>query len=239
MSKKILISNQHGALVMALLPFLYAQSQAPFVWQSVCLLASWLALYLMAYPFLALFKGRNLAFYAKWSAFYGLLALLFFLPAVFYNERILYFACALLPFLAVNIYFIKRKKERALVNDVASILLFAVGSMGAYFFSAREVNGIFWQVGLYPSLFFFGTTLYVKSMLRERKNKAYLWASRIFHVICVSLFCAVGQDHLAFAFAPALFRAIYFPYKKLSAKQVGLFELAFSLWFFVFLVYEF
>ena len=70
----------------------------------------------------------------------------------------------------------------------------------------------FWWKNLVGSivskLIFIGTTLYVKSMMRERKNPLYLKASIIFHVLCV-LGCLFTQQYvLSLAFVPALIRAI-------------------------------
>ena len=60
---KLLISNQHGAIVMALVPFIYGMLLANPVWAHVFLLLGWFSLYLMTYPFLNLFKGKNLELY--------------------------------------------------------------------------------------------------------------------------------------------------------------------------------
>ncbi len=62
---KLLISNQHGAIVMALLPFIYGMLLANPVWAHMFLLLGWFSLYLMTYPFLNLFKGKNLELYKK------------------------------------------------------------------------------------------------------------------------------------------------------------------------------
>ena len=108
--------------------------------------------------------------------------------------------------------------------------------MGSYYFSNRTFDEKIWWVALYPSLFFIGTTLYVKSMMRERKNPLYLKASIIFHVLCV-LGCVFAQQYvLSLAFVPALIRAIYLPTKKLSVKQVGLIEFGTSAIFLIILL---
>ena len=74
------------------------------------------------------------------------------------------------PFVLVSIYYTKKKDERNLLNDLAGIAIFALAGMGSYYFSDRTFDEKIWWVALYPSLFFIGTTLYVKSMMRERKN---------------------------------------------------------------------
>lgn len=59
----------------------------------------------------------------KWSLIYGGTSLLFALPALYYNWHILYFLLAMLPLVAVNIYYVKQKNERALLNDFAGIAI--------------------------------------------------------------------------------------------------------------------
>ena len=233
---KLLISNQHGAIVMALVPFIYGMLLANPVWAHVFLLLGWFSLYLMTYPFLNLFKGKNIELYKKWSVIYFAAAVIFAIPALIYNWQVLYFMFAMLPFVAVNIYFTKKKDERNLWNDLVGILIFALAGMGSYYFSDRTFDEKIWWVALYPSLFFIGTTLYVKSMMRERKNPLYLKASIIFHVLCV-LGCLFTQQYvLSLAFVPALIRAIYLPTKKLSVKQVGLIEFGTSAIFLIILL---
>lgn len=233
---KLLISNQHGAIVMALLPFIYGMLLAHSVWAHAFLLAAWFSLYLMTYPFLNLFKGKNLNLYRKWTLIYATSTLLLALPALWYEWRVLYFMFAMLPFVAVNIYFTRQKDERNLWNDLAGIAIFALAGMAAYYFSAHKFDEKILWVALYPSLFFIGTTLYVKSMMRERKNPRYLKASILYHSFCVLIFILLHDWLLALAFLPGLIRAIYLPRRKLSVKQVGLTEFAISALFFILLL---
>lgn len=234
---KLLISNQHGAIVMALMPFLYGMLLSTPITLHLFLLLAWFALYLMTYPFLNLFKGRNLELYRKWTLIYATASLLFALPALWHNWHILYFLLAMLPFVAVNIYYVKQKDERALLNDFAGIIIFAIAGMAAYYFANSQFDHKIYWVALYPSLFFVGVTLYVKSVMRERKNPRYLHASIAFHLLCILGFALCQQYLLAFAFVPPFIRAILLPKYKLSVKQVGMAEMAVSLLFFVMLVW--
>ncbi|MDO4625796.1 MAG: YwiC-like family protein [Pasteurellaceae bacterium] len=232
---KLLLSNQHGAIVMALMPFLYGMLHAqPIIWHLFLGLA-WFSLYLMTYPFLSLFKGRNLDLYRRWSIIYAATSLLFALPALYYNWQVIWFVLAIFPLSFVSIYYTKQKNERALINDLVAILIFAIAGMAAYYFPQRQLDQGLWQTALYPSLFFIGTTLYVKSVLRERKNPFYLRLSLIFHWICCLIFIPFNLG-LASAFIVPLLRAYYVPKQKLSTKQIGLLEMGVSLLFFIMLV---
>lgn len=233
---KLLISNQYGAIVMALLPFVYGMLLASPVWAHFFLLLAWFSMYLLSYPMLSLFKGKNMAEYKKWTIIYGVAAFLFALPAIFYNWQILFFIAAMFPFVLVSIYYTKKKDERNLLNDLAGIAIFALAGMGSYYFSDRTFDEKILWVAIYPTLFFIGTTLYVKSMMRERKNPRYFWASVIFHLLCVLIFVVSQQFILALAFVPGLVRAVYLPTKKLSVMQVGLTEFAITAVFFILLL---
>ncbi|MGR6982224.1 YwiC-like family protein [Testudinibacter sp. P27/CKL/0425] len=224
---KLLISNQHGAIVMALLPFLYGMLSSNPVWQHLFLLLAWCCLYLFTYPFFNLFKGRNLGLNRQWCWRYGVTALLFVLPALAYNWRVLYFLLAMLPFGLLNIYYVKQKDERALGNDLAAIAIFGLAGMAAYYFAEQAFDRQIGLVFLYPSLFFIGTTLYVKSVLRERKNPRYLQLSIAFHAASL-LIVALIDWQTALCFLPPLLRAVIAPRYKLSVKQVGLLEFAVS-----------
>ncbi len=74
---KPVISNQHGALVMALLPFLYAQfaehHQAGFYHISFGL--AWFFLYLFSYPFFANISKKPTARNRQWAIIYFVLRL--------------------------------------------------------------------------------------------------------------------------------------------------------------------
>ena len=233
---KLLLSNQHGAIVMALLPFLYGMCLAPFNKISILLLLAWISLYFMTYPFLSLFKGRNLALYKKWTFIYAFCCFIFALLPLYENWQIIYFMLPMLPLVCINIYYVKQKNERALGNDLTAILIFALGGMGAYYFSAHQFDANIWKVALYPALFFIGTTLYVKSVLRERKNPRYYQGSILFHCICLLGFMLYKNYYLALVFSIPLIRAICLPKYKLSVKQVGLIEFAISAIFFIMLL---
>ncbi|OBX10478.1 YwiC-like family protein [Gallibacterium genomosp. 3] len=230
---KLLISNQHGAIVMALLPFCYGVLLTTPIGLHICLLVAWFALYLMTYPFLALFKGRNMSLYWRWTFIYGGISLVFALPAIWYNPQILYFVVAMLPLVLVNIYYTKTKNERALLNDVAAIIIFAIAGMAAYYFPSQQWDFHLIEIALYPSLFFLGTTLYVKSVMRERKNPIYYYVSCGFHIACAVLPLLLANWLLSLAFVIPLLRAILLPKRKLSVKQTGLVEFAISFYFLV------
>lgn len=223
---KLLISNQHGAIVMALLPFCYGTLLGNPTWPHLFLLLAWFSLYLMSYPLLNLFKPqvKDKQEYRRWTVIYAGSSAVFSLPVLWINWHIVFFGLAMLPFMAISIYYTKTKNERAIFNDLAGISIFALAGMAAYYFSMYRFDHLIWQVAFYPTLFFIGVTLYVKSMLRERKNPRYYWGSVIFHGACIGMFILWQNEALSWVFVPPLLRALFLPHFKLSVKQVGLIE---------------
>ena len=149
---------------------------------------------------LSLFKGkiwRNIK--SGQSSMVSRLFYLRFLP--FYNWQILFFIAAMFPFVLVSILLHQEKDERNLLNDLAGIAIFALAGMGSYYFSDRTFDEKIWWVALYQAYFFVGTTLYVKSMMRERKirfiSKPLLFSCAlcarllVYPTIClITCFCA-------------------------------------------------
>ena len=111
---KLLISNQHGAIVMALMPFLYGMLLSHPIWQHIFFLLAWFSLYfndLSVSEFY--FKGRNLELYIKWSWIYFFACVIFAIPVLIYNWHTVLFVAAMLPFVLISIYYVKQKDERA------------------------------------------------------------------------------------------------------------------------------
>lgn len=220
---KLYISNQHGAIVMALLPFFYGMFTGTPVWLHLFLLLAWFSLYLFTYPFFNLLQNRRREINRRWCLCYVFAAFIFALPALWYNWHIILFVIAMMPFGLVNIYYVKQKNERALGNDIAAIIIFAIAGMVAYYFTNRTFDVQMARVFIYPSLFFIGTTLYVKSIMRERKKPVYLYASMGYHFALVTLLSFINWQ-TALCFLPALLRAVIVPRHRLNIKQVGLLE---------------
>lgn len=236
---KLLVSNQYGAIVMAMLPFLYGLLLGQPHWMHLFLLLAWGSLYLFTYPFLNLFKPqiKNRRQYVRWSRIYGVASAVFCVPVLWWNSKILWFGVAMLPLLLINIYYMKTKNERALLNDFTGIAIFVLAGVAAYYFGTEQLDSKALQVAVYPTLFFIGITFYVKSMLRERKNPWYLRISVGFHLACVVVMGFCQSWSLTLTFVPALIRAIWLPHKKLNAKQVGMIEFAISFLFLIMLLY--
>lgn len=219
--EKPVISNQHGALAMAVLPFLYGMFKATPSWQHLSLGLAWFFLYLFSYPFLALFSKKPTARNQKWAVIYFGLSLISGLPVLWYNPSLLYFLIAILLLGLVQIHFAKKRDERHLLNDIAGIFTFGIMGVASFYLNTNQLNG---QIFLHPTLFFIATTFYVKSMVRERRNPIYMELSIGLHLLLAMgyLFANYGGIFTAYLIATA--RAILIPSFGLNVKQVGMLE---------------
>lgn len=222
LSEKPVLSNQHGALVMAFIPYVYGIIESHWLIEHLWLGLSWLFAYLFSYPFFSLFsKPQNKAKYQKWAVIYGILSLLFALPMLISNSHILQFLPVFIPLAAVQIYYAKQKDERNIVNDIAGILTFGVVGMASFYLASGLYS---WEILLHPTLFFIATTFYIKSVARERKNPRYLQLSLGSHLLLGLIYIVFGYYAIAVAYAFGLIRAVFIPKQKWSIKQIGMFE---------------
>lgn len=232
---KPVISNQHGALVMAFVPFLYAGFKSGFSLLHIWFALSWLFLYLFSYPYLALFSKKPTARNKKWAIIYFTLSLCFALPVVIHKPGILQFLLIILPLGLVQTYYAKQKDERHLNNDIAGILTFGViGVASGYLID----EGYDWVVLIHPTLFFIATTFYVKSMVRERRNPLFMELSLALHLLLAVIYWFLGYKGLYFAYLIGFIRAALIPSFGLNVKQIGMLEFITVFIFFICLMYS-
>lgn len=230
---KPVISNQHGALAMAILPFLYAVIKNGFMTLHIFFGLSWLSLYFFSYPFLSLFSKKTTERNKKWAKIYFALSLFFALPVIYQQPAILQFLIIILPLGLIQVYFAKQKDERNLWNDIAGILIFGVIGVVASYLVTSQYHI---EVLLHPTLFFIATTFYVKSMVRERKNPIYMEISIATHLLLAITYSLVSLQAVFFAYLIATVRAIIVPSLGLNVKQIGMLEFPVMLIFFIALI---
>lgn len=160
-----------------------------------------------------------------------LIALIFVAFPLAYKPSLIYFGLAMIPFFIVNMYFAKKKKERSFVNDVAAIINFSIGGLGSYYIGTGHMDEKALFLFIASVLFFIGSTFYVKTMIREKNNPRYKWASWLFHLFVVVVCVATGNGWLALAYVPSAVRAIYFYGKALSIKKLGIYEIVNAVYF--------
>ncbi|GIJ23005.1 membrane protein [Micromonospora lutea] len=208
---------------MLLVPWLAAVLTVGLRWPHLPLLGAWLTGYLFSYYLLQAVKTRRpgrvraqLWTYGAPTALLGGLVLLL-------RPELLWYAPAYAALLAVNVVHARRRTERALGNDLASVaqsclMVFVCATV------AGQPPGTVGTVFLAVAAYFIGTVLYVKTMIRERGNSTYYRASIGYHIISAALAAFLGLALLG-VFLLLLVRAAVLPRHRLTPKQVGVTEI--------------
>ncbi|MBT2289330.1 YwiC-like family protein [Paenibacillus albidus] len=222
------IPNQHGAWAMLILPFLFGVAASGGHYLHIPLFVCWLLIYLFSFPLLQWVKTRRSDRYGKPVLVYGALLVPFILYMIISVPNLFWFALPLIPLFAVNVYFAKTKNERALLNDISAILAFCLMVYPVFYVGEGESWEMATNLFVLSVLYFIGTALYVKTIIRERKNPYYYYASVIYHIIMVVLGLLFWPAVAAAPLVVLLLRAIILPKTGVTAKQTGISEIGFS-----------
>ncbi|WP_020062622.1 YwiC-like family protein [Bacillus sp. 123MFChir2] len=229
---KLIIPKQHGAWGMLLIPFVLGVLIGKGAWYHIPLFVAWLFVYLATYPLLMYVKQPRKKYYLHSFFLYFGVACVCAIIALIYEWRIVFFSIIMLPCFFVNIYFSRQKNERALLNDMCAILLFCIGGIISYYFTMKTVDEKIWIVATISFLYFMGSTFYVKTMIREKKNPTYRFVSWGYHsLLVIATFIAIPW--FTIVFIPSLIRSIFLYGRNISILQVGILESVNSIYFFV------
>jgi hypothetical protein len=228
---KPLIPKQHGAWAMLIIPFALGAYAGGFSWLHIPLFFGWLFLYLATYPMLMVIKNKRKEYYLKWSLAYLLPAMILLMIPLIYDFALIYFGLAMMPFFLINIYYAKKKNDRAFLNDLAAIAAFGIGGLASFYIGQGNLNATAWEIYIFCLLFFVGSAFYVKTMIREKKNTMYKWASWGYHLLLIAGLVISGYPLLIIAFVPSVIRAMYLYGKSLSVMKIGVLEIVNSAYF--------
>lgn len=233
---KLFLPKQHGAWAMLIIPFWLGVVASGFIWQHIPFFIGYLLLYLATYPMLLLFKGKKIPFYRKWTLIYLIPALALLMIPLWTRPSIVLFGFVMIPFFLINMYFSSKNDDRSLWNDFSAIVEFGIVGLASSYLPLGSINWAAVLVFIASVLFFVGSTFYVKTMIREKKNITYKRISWTYHVLIPVIFAFLGYWLVAFAYLPSLFRALGFYGKQMSMKKVGILEIVNAALFFIIIV---
>ncbi|CAM5572830.1 hypothetical protein SAVIM338S_04868 [Streptomyces avidinii] len=227
------IPDQHGAWAMLTVPFLAGAFLSPRPGGAhAALLAAWLLGYAAVFhaqqwlrlrraaarrPAVARRHVRPALVLAGACAAAGI-------PLVVLHPWLLVAGAAAAPFLAVNAGYAWRNRERATANGLAAV----VPACGMLLVAARlGGGGLPWAPAAACLLYFAGTVLYVKTMIRERNSRTYQRASVAYHALALAAAAALAP-WLAVPFGAYLARAVALPGRGIKVPVVGAVEIAAS-----------
>lgn len=220
------VPPQHGAWVMLLLPYAAGVLATGFRWPHLPLLGAWLAGYLLSYYTMQAVKTRRLRRFQPQLLLYAPVTLVLGAVVVVARPQVLAFAPVYALLIAVNAAHAWRRRERALLNDLTSVIQSCLMVLVVAAVAGVPAVRVFVPL-LGVLLYLTGTVLYVKTMIRERGNEDYRRASIAYHALALGLAAVLGPLP-AVVFALLLLRAWILPGRRLSPKRVGIIEIVAS-----------
>lgn len=189
--------------------------------------------YLSFFPLLMILRNRQSAdVYLNWLLAYGALAALFLAIPLLHYPQLLILGIVILPLLAINMYFAHVHRERELFNSFTAIAGMSLGAVACGFLATGNWTITSLWIWLLCVVFFMGSVFFVKSMIREKKNPLYRKLSWGYHgAVLLLTFTVTGSWLLTLAYVPGLVRALLYSGRNLLPLQIGLIEIANSLWF--------
>ncbi|WP_210617654.1 YwiC-like family protein [Mammaliicoccus lentus] len=219
--------NQHGVWSMIVLPIAFGIAVGGFSFLHLLLYLGVLAVYFMSdQVFFYLKKRKKQKGYLYTAGIFLIVVLISFIPIVFLRPETFYIFFLMIPLSLVNAYFAKKKNERAFTNDLIAVIIFCLFGIISTLLnqSLLDVNKWF-TVFIISFLYFFGTILYVKTMIREKKSQKYKWSSWLYHAFIVLIGLLI-HPIIMVMYIPSLVRAIVLYGRKIKIMHVGMIEIA-------------
>lgn len=237
-----LFPPQHGAWAFLALPVALGAVATGWSWLLLPLTVAWVAAYPLSWALTGLTTARRPQRFRRpalvWLALVAPPALLL----VVLRPWLVWVGLAYAALFAVNLRYARAHDERALANDLVLIaectlmvplVVAVVGGGRGWLPDLDPVAGA--RVGVLAvlcALTLIGSTLHVKSLIRERRNPRFLRASRAFALGCVPVVAAAAYPlgaeaaWLALPFAALALRAFLVPERSWRPGRIGMVELA-------------
>jgi len=218
--------REHGAWFMFLVPLFVGLFRFPSGW-NISLALGLVLLFLSAGGWLHYFQSRFRKEPALiWGGVLAGMGILFLLPP-FIHVPLLYGFLALGILLAlVYTWGVLRRQDKTVPARVVAAFLFSLPYPLLATSSAGTLTASAWHGYFLFAALTVGSSLYVKSLLRERRNPTYTWASHAYHVVVPLAFAFIRPTY-ALLFLPALARDLGTPRsRKVSSAVVGVIEIA-------------
>ncbi|WP_284302931.1 YwiC-like family protein [Mobilicoccus caccae] len=241
------VPKQHGAWAMLVVPFLVGAVHAGLAPTHLPLLICWIVGYLCFAATGLWLRSRRKPVYLRPMLTYGGICLAAGLVLLALQPSLLVWAPVFAPLGGISLWYSWRRDDRALGNDIVTILAASLMTLVAA--SAGRLGSVttaltdppLLGMTLAVALYFVGTSLYVKTLIRERRSRGYKHASIAYHAAATALWLilpwllpeslrppALTQGLLVAFFAVTTARAAVLAGRAIRPMKVGLGEIALS-----------
>lgn len=192
------VPNQHGAWAMLLAPLVTGAVLGGLAWTHLLLLVAWLVAYLAFYATGLWLRAHRRRRYRPPVVVYGVATAVLGGSLVVAEPELLRWAPVYAVLLAVSLWHSVRRRDRALLNDVVTILAACLMCVVAHGLGPAGTgapsgwplpgagSGQAWTAAVVLLTYFVGTVLHVKTMIRSRGSVGMRRASVTYHLIALA-----------------------------------------------------
>jgi hypothetical protein len=203
----MVIPREHGTWMMFFLPYLLGMFLSGPIWLHIPFMIGWFFLFLSSTPLLTIIRKPRLKNeMLPWVIKYSIISIIFILPVAWMYPIIFWGIFLFVPLFSINVYFIKKKNERSLWNDLSGIIIFSLGGVAACIIGQGNVTKDSLIVLILTTLYFMSSAFYVKSLIRERTNQSFQNKSHIYHGLLVLAPWIIGLPWLTISYLPSIFK---------------------------------
>ena len=181
------VPNQHGAWAMLAVPLLVGVVASGGAWVHLPLTILWFVGY---FAFFAVGLWAKSRFKKRWFPpvrAYSLASVPLAIVVLAMHPSLLVWAPAFLPLIGISLLCSYRRQDRSLLNDTVTVVAASLMLVVAYDAGDGTRWPQAWLAALVVFAYFAGTILYVKTVIRERGNRAYQVASTGYHLAVAAL----------------------------------------------------
>lgn len=223
---------------MLTLPFLVGAIRSSGSWAQIPLFVFWISGYLAFFAAGTWLRSRRQTRYVRPVQVYVLVAAVMGLVVVAVRPALTAWIPAFAPLAAVSLFYSSRRADRSVANDFVTILAACLFGLVTYqagdSFSGWGTDAGRQMLAFFVVLvaYFFGTVLYVKTLLRERNSRGFRHASIVYHAVWALMWagCAVVSGDgwwwlVAAVFVALTIRAAILAGRAVRPMHVGLGEI--------------
>jgi hypothetical protein len=186
---------QHGAWAFLGLPLILGALVAPVTPLLAVLAVAWICAYPLSYAALGMIRSPRPERFRRPAAVWAVVVVPACVVLVWVQPWLLAAGAVLVILFAINAVYARRNDERSLANDLVFVLecsaiipiMWGIGSAADSPTGRPElpVPAAVWLLAALCALVLIGSTLHVKSLIRERADPRYSMASKAYALGCL------------------------------------------------------
>ncbi|PDO10037.1 MAG: hypothetical protein BLM47_09525 [Candidatus Reconcilbacillus cellulovorans] len=227
-SRRAYVPKQHGAWAMLAVPFWFGMIASGPKPVHALLFAVWLSAYLLSYPLLQWVRTGKKSLYGRPTFVYAALLAASGSALAAVRPDLARWLPAFAPLFLVNVAYAAKNRERAFWNDIAAVVQFSLIVFVAYDAGGGRDWPLAGELFGLSVLYFAGTVFFVKTIIRERHNRRFYRLSVAYHAAVVAVAAVWFPPGMLPPLVVLLVRAAWTPRTRLTVKQTGMLEIAYS-----------